>query len=175
MLCISLNMYCLNALSIWPSHLDTCCPDCDNHDSHEDTGGPMECEDCQAPGAQSREDNPDARGEAHGLGEHSLQGGCYGSEDGESWSSPDEEAFGDLLRGEPDTIYMRTPCAECYRKLSMHMIPSWIPQYCKMSTQNMGSFIHKTALAVVHVLWRNPPRVSQFGLQHSQPLNVSSA
>ena len=106
MSCISLHAYCLNAISAWPSHLDTCCLDCNNYNNYEDIGAPMECEDCQAPGASSGGANLDAGGETHNLGEYSPYGSCSGSEDGESWSSPDERAFEDLLRGELGTICM---------------------------------------------------------------------
>ena len=72
----------------------------------------MECEDYQAPGAQSGRDNLDIVGEAHEPGEFSPYRYYPGSEDGESWNSPNERAFEGLLSGESSIVCMCTPCVE---------------------------------------------------------------
>ena len=121
--CVCLHTYCLNALSPWLSQLHTYCPDWDNCDNYEDAGATMECEDCEAPGAQSGVGNMDAVGDAQNLGENSPQGDCTGSEEGDSWSSPDEKAFEDVVRSESDIVCMCTPYCGCYRKLSNEEYP----------------------------------------------------
>ena len=104
----------------------------------------MDCEDCQAVGAQSGIDNMDTVGDAQNSGEYSAHGDCTGSEGGESWSSPDGRAFEDLLRGESDTVCMCTPYCRCYRKLSNGESPCtralviMDPSQCKITIMFAG-------------------------------------